>query len=431
LVTDLGNFPVIGDVDDFIGFKHGRGAVAQIDSRLYKSDFRFWANKLDNAFPFEFCGTTPSNSHSRPLNHEVSSRMHCVPKSAKAPRIIAAEPVEHQWCQQFMWSRLNKAIRSSISGKFIDFKRQDLSGELVRAASRDGELATVDLSDASDRLSCFVVERIFRSNPEILDQLHAVRTRSIRHIDGSTILLKKYASQGTAVTFPIQSLVFLCIALGCSIPDHRRASKCEIWRLIGRVRVYGDDIIIPSTGYEKLCRIMDLLQLKVNVTKSYVHGRFRESCGSDFYRGYCVTPVKPKSIASDGPTKRLALIECSNNLFKKGLWQASEKCLDLLPPWVRKNLLVVDQRSVGYFGLVSFTGGSHDHLRWRWNYGLHRYEVRAYRVTTRARTTVRSGYSLLLDFFSQHHSPLSSRVVSERGYSSESKDRLGRGRPAS
>nr|UJQ85142.1 MAG: hypothetical protein 3 [Leviviridae sp.] len=396
------------------GLKHGKGAVAERLHQSEKSDFRSWSNKLQNRFPFESCGKTAGDDRSRPVNHELASRLMCVPKTAKGPRLIASESAPQMWCQQLIWSWLQKQLRSSVAKHFIDFSDQSKSGDLVLSASLDRKLATVDLSDASDRLTCWTVERIFRTHSSFLSALHAARTRYIRDDisdEVSFLKLKKFASQGTAATFPVQSIVFLVLALGCSAigPINRQSIR----KLRNRVRVFGDDIVIPSYGYARLCRVMDLLQLKVNVSKSYVNGQFRESCGVDGFMGYDVTPVKPKTLVADSPASCQALIDTSNNLFNKGLWHASQSLLYLLPARLRRGIRIVGKHDVGFAGLTSYSGSDESHLIRRWNSRLHRYEVRVWTLSVRTQTRDRQGFSALLDFFASKHNHEHARIVSE------------------
>lgn len=416
-----------------IGFRHGPGAVSEQLKNWEKSHFPNWPNKLEGWFPFDTCGKTAGSETERPINHERPSRLICVPKTAKGPRLIAAEPTAHQWCQQLIWSFLEDEIMRLFQGAFINFRRQDLSGKLVLQASLDRKLATVDLSDASDRLTCWTVERLFRRNIPLLRSLHAARTRYL--LDGvsrdrSFLRLKKFASQGTAVTFPAQSLCFLFIALGSCIKGEVTWDK--IWKLRRQVRVYGDDIIIPSYGYVKLLRVMELLELKVNQDKSYVNGHFRESCGVDGFKGHDVTPVKPKKVVSDGPASWQAVLDTSNNLFNKGLWYASEHLRSHLPVHVQRRTRIVARRSerlgehdVGYgSGLASHCGSDESHLDKRWNRRLHRYEVRVLQFSDRPHKRPRSGWTPLLDFFVKAYNPEHPRIVSEYGSSLRTISRL-------
>lgn len=409
-----------------IGFKHGPGAVAERLGQHEKSSFPNWPHKLEQWFPFVDCARSIGDTRDRPLNHEPASRLICVPKTAKGPRLIAAEPVAHQWCQQIVWRWLQDSLMSNFDGFFINFKRQELSGDMVIQASLDRKLATVDLSDASDRLTCWTVERMFRRNPSLISVLHAARTRYLRDdITGTSsfIKLKKFASQGTATTFPVQSIVFLCIALA-SCFDSEEPTMARIWALRNQVRVYGDDIIIPRHGYWRLLRLMDLLQLKVNVTKSYVHGYFRESCGQDGYAGCDVTPVKPKRVVGNGPDSIQAVIDTSNNLFNKGYWNASHNLISHLPRGVQSNLRIVGLSESGFSGLTSFSGSDESHLRKRWNPRLHRYEGRVWGVSPKSKNETREGFVPFLDFCSRPYNPWYPRIVSEFGRTRKTRSRL-------
>jgi hypothetical protein len=295
---------------------------------------------------------------------------------------------------------------------------------MVLRASQDGTLATVDLSDASDRLTCWTVERIFRSNPSILVALHAARTRYIRDDISDVkgfLKTKKFASQGTATTFPVMSLVMLCIALGVSLEGE--VTWQNIWKLRDQVRVFGDDIVIPTRGYSSLEFAMDALQLKINKTKSYVSGSFRESCGTDGYLGYDVTPVKPKSLTANSPSEVQSLIDVANNLFRKGLWRSSEAVLGLIPHQVLSHLEVGKVGTDGLRGLASFTGSRVDHLRLRWNTRLHRIEARVWESYSKPINSQREGSPAFLDFVSRRHNRFNPRVVGEHARSRTTKSR--------
>lgn len=398
------------------GFKHGPGAVAERLKQHEKSCFPNWPLKLERVFPYELCGKTAGAPTARPSSQEKASRLICVPKTAKGPRLIAAEPTSHQWCQQLIMRFLFDQCRRHFGTYFIDFKDQNKSGEMVLQASLDRNLATVDLSDASDRLTCWTVERMLRRSPSLLLALHAARTRHIRDEISSVpsfLSLRKFASQGTATTFPVMSLVMLCIALGSTLGNKERVTWAKIKELRTKVRVFGDDIIVPTHGYERLVRAMELLELKVNQAKSYVHGHFRESCGTDGFRGYDITPSKPRTLVADSPASCQAVVDTSNNLFNKGLWYASRTADDLLPISVRKYLRIVGPNEAGLSGLSSYSGGYEYHLAKRWNSRLHRNEVRVWSIRDRTQKSERGGFDGLLDFFARSYDSRNPRVVSE------------------
>jgi hypothetical protein len=391
-----------------IGLRHGPGAVAERTGAYDKYDFRHWTAKLDRIYPKGMFSRLNGRREQDPLkNHEVPSRLIAVPKTAKSPRLIAAEPSEHQWCQQALKRWFEHGFAEIFKGDHITLNDQSASQRMVLRASLKDDLATVDLSSASDRLSCWAVERMFRHNQSVLTALHASRTRWLKDSildpkQPSYIKLKKFASQGTAVTFPVQSLFFWCCAMAC-LPG--RDAEDRIKRYRHKVRVFGDDIILPKAGYADLVRLLDYLGLKVNVDKSFHKGHFRESCGMDAFKGYDVTPVKPKSIKSDGPTSRAAMIDFANNLFNKGLWHASVAAESTVKQRFFWNRLPIVGRECGATGRTSFMGGDVSHLRKRWCKFLHRWEVRAWAFRSRVRREPTSGYNALFQWFTEAPAP--------------------------
>lgn len=397
------------------GLRHGTGAVAERIGADGKSAFTSWPRKLNTIFPYQLFGKCHNDLTEVPFK-EGPSQLHMVPKTLKKPRIIAAEPVAHQWCQGLTLNFLEFELKRLFDGSFIDLRAQHKSGAMVLRASRDGSLATVDLSDASDRLSCFVVERVFRRNPALLRAFHAARTRYVK-LDAKRkdfLQFKKFASQGTGVTFPVQSIVFLCCAIAaCS---RGPVNWKSVNRLRRTVRVYGDDIIIPTHGYVGLRMLLETLGLKVNERKSFATGGFRESCGTDGFRGYNITPCKPQVFSPDTPSDVIALVDESNNLFKKGYWNASVSLLSRVPSYAMRRLRITGPHDAGSFGLCSFTGTDESHLSKRWNSRYQRWERRVFAVKHRNTRVQRDGYARLVDLSTMPYSPGNPRTVSEVGH---------------
>jgi len=404
LVSELGWFDSLSENSRENGyFKHGPGAVADAKSRHFKYRFPHWPEKLQNVFPFDWCGSHTIDELDVPDPSEPPSKLICVPKTAKAPRLIASEPVAHQWCQQKVLTWLDFRFRSTLVGRFVDLKDQASSQSLVKSASSLRDLATLDLSSASDRVSCRAVESLLRSNRPLLEACHATRTRRVSDSISSekrVIEIKKFAAMGSALTFPIQSLLFLCCALASAGASNRKS----ILKLEGKVRVYGDDIIIPVEAYATLCALLKHLGLKVNITKSFVTGEFRESCGADFFRGHCVTPVKPKSIGVDTPERCQALVDTSNNLFKKGFWCAAS-VLDSIAQKAGFQLPVIGPDS-GVPGLVAFSGESFSHLSTKWDPNLQKAKVRMHLLNAGATRIRQDVKEALLQYFTEEPDPL-------------------------
>jgi hypothetical protein len=394
-------------------FRHGPGAVSDLAVRKdFKYSFPQWGPRLQWVFPavefavFNSSMAPDDNSFDAagiPLI-EGASRLYAVPKTQKGPRLIAAEPTCNQWCQQSVRSFLSDAIAASPIGKSIDFRRQDLSGKMASAASLTGSHATVDLSEASDRLSCFVVERVFRSNDSLLSAMVACRTRYLLNdIDKKSpklYKLRKFASMGSALTFPIQSLVFLCICLGAGIYSQHLNIK-DLRHLFRQVRVYGDDLIVPVSWMPSVERGLMLCHLKVNRTKTFTRGNFRESCGSDCFRGDDVTPGQVRQFYNQSaPGTLQGVVDTSNNLFLKGMWNASQRILDPVRDEIRKLIPTVKIGS-GTFGLISGSGfQSKSRKRWNIDYQRHEY-LSVFFGSRRSGTFRHEGSANLLQYFTE------------------------------
>jgi hypothetical protein len=208
----------------------------------------------------------------------------------------------------------------------VDFRSQEVNRNLALAASLDGSFATIDLSSASDRVSCWVVERMFRRNPSVLLALHASRTRWIQNrIDKKSPQyhkLRKFSSQGSACTFPVESIIFAIIAIGAVLFKRGVPITEENIRLLSReVRVFGDDIVIATDAAELNLEILDWLGNKPNLAKSYLTGLFRESCGMDAYAGKEVTPVYVTSTPDESrPESIISSVDVHNNLYSRGYY---------------------------------------------------------------------------------------------------------------
>jgi hypothetical protein len=382
------------------GLRHGPGAVSDKVHGSDKYHFQNWPLKLQRLFPIELYVHGAKWDHS--LNHELPSKLISVPKNAKKPRLIASEPTCYMYTQQLILAYMVDVVKDSPLKRFIDFKRQDLSHNLVRRGSLGDDLITVDLSSASDRLSCYVVERMFRKAPRFLSYLHATRTRYTSIRGGTDFLIKrKFASQGTAVTFPVQTIFFLCCVLA-SLPRGIDALKNNSQYLKGQVRVYGDDIIMPSTGYANLKSILTILDLKINEQKSFVNGHFRESCGFDAYNGDDVTPIKPMDFSCATPASIQSLIDFANSLHKKGCWKASDIVRSKIGRYL-KYLPIIGIDS-GLTGLISFCGPAFHSMKHRWNSDLQRNEIRSLTFYSKVPTKESSDTVALTRFFTLSNS---------------------------
>jgi hypothetical protein len=204
---------------------------------------------------------------------------------------------------------------------------------MARLGSISGALATLDLSEASDRVHVDVVHHLFERWPHLRDFVFATRSR-MADVQGEVIHLEKFASMGSALTFPIEAMIFTVIAsMGISGDGNPIPTR----ELHGSLSVYGDDIIVPTDAVSDVIDNLELFGFKVNGHKSFWTGWFRESCGEEYYRGHSVSTVK---LRADVPTSRRdaaltrRFTDFRNRCFRAGLWRAVKAADDLLAKFI-------------------------------------------------------------------------------------------------
>lgn len=393
--------------------RHGRGAVSDLPGHRSKYTMPGWSEKLARVFPYDVFAFSSvsqwadslSDEHS--LDEEADSELLCVPKSAKTPRLIASEPTSHMWCQQMLLQYFVRAFEQTFLKECITLEDQTPSRRLALRASQDGLLATIDLSAASDRISTWLIERVFRANESLLDALHATRTRRIRngtrHCQNTVpevYNLRKFSTMGSACTFPVQSYVFTVLSLiTIMFLEGKKLTMANIKETSSKVRVYGDDIIVPTQHYEGVCWALELFGLKVNHAKSFAVGNFRESCGMDAFMGYDVTPAHLNSVPDEArPNTLISAVDAANNFHKGGYWHAADYIVSTLPRWVKNNLPVVAEGS-GRFGLESYCGYDVSHLKKGWDANTQQEVVRVLRVNSKVTYHAQPGHLSLFQWF--------------------------------
>ncbi len=356
--------------------RHGPGKTAD---RLFgneKYDQQVWTSRLDEYFPFgEY--VVPGFHHLssgfsrffwddsyyggdadvRDPGAETPVRVVTVPKTPKAPRIIALEPTCMQYTQQAILEPLVELLESdSLISGMIGFTDQTPNQRLAQLGSLTGAFATLDLKEASDRISNQHVLDLFSDWPHASGALQACRSRKA-DVDGfGVIRLAKFASMGSALCFPVEAMIFLTIImLGIEKSANRQFTMKDIKRLRGKVRVYGDDIIVPTDMAHPVIEELDAFGYLVNQDKSFWTGKFRESCGKEYYNGEDVTFVKVRRVF---PTSRRDVLETisqvnlRNRFYLHGLW-SSARLLDSWNEELLKGVYPTIQESSSALGRYS------------------------------------------------------------------------------
>jgi len=273
--------------------KHGPGAVSLPGIRTPVEKYlnmgrdpridyvlRPYGLRMDDFSPFDLGDT------------DRTSRVVFVPKSWKKLRGISAEPVGLQYFQQAVNSKILEAISNSSLRSVINLRSQTRSRVMAKRGSFDGSLSTIDLSSASDSVTLQLVKDVF-GNTELCRWLLATRSTHTS-LYGEVLRINKFAPMGSACCFPVECLLFAGIALAAASIHHGWPVKFN-----KSFRVYGDDIICPTSFAPCIVEALTLCGFTVNSGKSYWYGDYRESCGMDAWRGVDVTPLKLKDFSFD------------------------------------------------------------------------------------------------------------------------------------
>lgn len=308
--------------------KHGPGATSDPLYGNQKWRLPFWTDRLEELFPYREYASV--NYREREVTHldpvsEPPVKVTSVTKTQKAPRIIAIEPTHMQYMQQAIARPLSFEIENDpMVGHFIKFRDSSQNRMMARRGSIDRSLSTIDLSEASDRVTLKHVDILLENTPWLRQAVNSSRSLRAKVPGHDIIELQKFASMGSALTFPIETIVFLTVVLvGISKSLNRRLTRQDLTNLIGRVSVFGDDIIVPSEYSEDVYNALKAFGFKINETKSFFKGPFRESCGGDFFNGDDVNPVKlrylPPRTRHDHKSL-ISLVAFRNLCYAKGLW---------------------------------------------------------------------------------------------------------------
>lgn len=220
-----------------------------------------------------------------------------VPKDSRGPRLISEEPRETMFIQQGQMAKLYDIVEHYPNVRAqLSMTDQDRNRIAAMYGSILGHIASIDLSDASDRVSWELVKSLFPEN--WVEALWATRSPQTKLPGGEIFPLRKFAPMGSACCFPVEAIVFWALshaAIGTNDADLNALfalkSPCEP-AFDQAVRVFGDDIIVPSSKATTVIEALESVGLKVNRDKSYTQGPFRESCGGDYLYGRDVAPVR-------------------------------------------------------------------------------------------------------------------------------------------
>ena len=274
---------------------------------------------------------------SLPRQTDGISKLSLVPKDSRGPRIICAEPTEFMWLQQGLGRAMMDWIeRHPLTSGHVNFYDQTVNGKLALSSSKSREFSTLDMKEASDRISTNLVELLFDGVPQLRDALLALSTGNIELPDGRIMKKKKYAPMGSALCFPVMSIVHYALGVASICLQHgvnRKISRQALY-------VYGDDLVVKTEYAGALLDVFPRYDLLFNSGKCCIEGHFRESCGIDAYDGVDVTPqrIRNDAILKNQPKTIVSSVAMVNGFFQRGLWTLAatwrrriEQAIGLLP----------------------------------------------------------------------------------------------------
>jgi hypothetical protein len=355
LTTEISQLVKIITQKVFYGFnhkdirpRHGPGAVATGEKLEAKWEFTRLFDAIHQVYPYYNYYVvggarelTDRLDWYRRLQRSRSGRAKVVlvPKDSRGPRLISCEPLEYQWIQQGLGRKLASHLEntSQYTRGRVNFTHQEINRNLAQTSSASERFATLDLKDASDRVSLGLVRTAFERCPNLLRALEACRTTETKLPNGKVIPLNKFAPMGSALCFPVEAYLFWVLIVSAVI----RGKNMPLERVGKLVYVYGDDIIIPVEWAQLSIQALEAFGLRVNRDKSCITGKFRESCGMDAYNGEDVTPIRLHKRWSNRKFDGSALasyVSIANKMALHGykgvsdlLWQELERVYGKIP----------------------------------------------------------------------------------------------------
>lgn len=246
-----------------------------------------------------------------------------VPKNYKTYRIVSPQrPIE---------SYLSEGLRCAIASALkddpcISYKDQSRSRETAFQASIKGDYATIDLSQASDRIPYDFVMDIFPWSISKWFPYTTCRYFTLKGYDLKNGIVSKsrnakktltlpyymFGSMGSRLTYIVECIVFAAAA-------HVAADISLVEDPLPPV-IVGDDMEVDVRIVDTLFDVLRSINAIPSVEKSFYTGRYREACGAEYYHGYDVRtqycPRKSLDVSKKSLTETISsLISLEHRLF--------------------------------------------------------------------------------------------------------------------
>jgi hypothetical protein len=385
--------------------RHGPGAVATRQKLWEKYHWTNVSDRITEVYPLDafffasagaVCDSYRSFDKIGSLSHPA--RVCLVPKDSRGPRLISCEPVDFQWVQQGLGRALVRWIeRHPLTRWTVHFTDQVPNQKGALLGSINGRYSTLDLNEASDRVSVDLVRLLF---PEHLCRyLLACRTTSTILPDGRELPLNKFAPMGSCLCFPVLAMtIWAILAAGISEAEAYENHKDVTF---DGFLVYGDDVVVESAKADLAIELLESFGLKVNRDKSCTSGLFRESCGMDAFNGVCVTPVRFRTVWSTEPSPEVytSWISYANSFWDRSYYNVYRLVVGNLHHVYGK--IPDDMMANKSYPSLRWVPEENKPNRWRINHFFQKKEWRIRTVVARKSEHVLDGWSMLLRYFTE------------------------------
>lgn len=254
----------------------------------------------------------PVGYHTQPTTRIVE-----VPKSIKSNRIVSSEPAMYMAAQLAVNDYVCDHMHKLFAGR-VSLQDQARHNEnLLRTYA-----CSIDLSDASDHVSCALVMAVL---PQLWPVLASVRSSHALFPDGEELRLATFAPMGSGVCFSTMTLVILGICAYAEKCVRARSPWERTW-----YSVYGDDIIIPFCMYDDVVSLLQKSGLVINDRKSCYNFRYRESCGLELFGRENITPVYIRDPLEASDASHIESVV--SRLDANGFWNTSAKVMSIAAP---------------------------------------------------------------------------------------------------
>lgn len=229
---------------------------------LFRSMFDRFTKKYKNFFD------------DNPYLRTESLRLQTVPKTWKIYRVITPLAL----LDLYYSNGYGGYVTKKLTRIGLDISRlQQRHKRLVEKFSVTRTHVTADLTRASDCITSWLLNSVLPRDWFVA--LKPVLKNQLDYGD-DRFYTSSVLPMGNGATFPVETLVFYCVLKAIQ----------ELGNVRGLVSVYGDDVIYPSQMHKYVNAVFPMLGFKLNLEKTFNRAYFRESCGSDYYRGCDVRP---------------------------------------------------------------------------------------------------------------------------------------------